>query len=210
MNVHQTALKLNYIQFPTVITIIFLFSSVLVGEIAYDLSRTNNAKISVTIITPASSIRSTKNDSGEVLSWVNLILARPLFNTDRRPSNPGGALPAKTALPRLAGVIVTPFGRQAIFATSPEGKSIAVPEGKKMGIYTITHIEAGAVTVSESHSIHQISLSFAADSNDDEKNNNKTSLDDTNHQTYSSKATSTIYDPIRDLPMILVPPTHRR
>jgi hypothetical protein len=78
--------------------------------------------------------------------WVATALARPLFSPDRRPaavaaSAVGASLPG---LPRLAGIVVGPFGRSAIFAVDG-GKPIVVPEGGQIAAYTVTSIQAAEV-----------------------------------------------------------------
>jgi hypothetical protein len=82
--------------------------------------------------------------------WAATILARPLFNRDRRPvANPGDNAPQTTkGLPRLAGILVSPLGRTAIFAASDGGKPIAVPEGGRLGELIVQAIEFGQVTMS--------------------------------------------------------------
>jgi hypothetical protein len=83
--------------------------------------------------------------------WVTTSLARPLFSRDRKPTpveaKTGGGT-TLTALPRLTGVVIGPFGRTAIFAGSDSSKPIAVSQGKTLGAYTILAVEPGRVTVS--------------------------------------------------------------
>ena len=75
------------------------------------------------------------------------MLARPLFSPDRRPAADavtvasGRTVPG---LPRLAGILVGPFGRSAIFATNG-AKPIVVQEGGRVADYTIKSIEATQV-----------------------------------------------------------------
>ncbi|MGC1408981.1 MAG: hypothetical protein WA864_08590 [Acetobacteraceae bacterium] len=79
--------------------------------------------------------------------WVAITLARPLFSPDRRPTADavtvasGRTVPG---LPRLAGILVGPFGRSAIFATNG-AKPIVVQEGGRVAAYTIKSIEATQV-----------------------------------------------------------------
>ena len=78
---------------------------------------------------------------------LRLLLARPLFSPDRRPTADavtvasGRTVPG---LPRLAGILVGPFGRSAIFATNG-AKPIVVQEGGRVAAYTIKSIEATQV-----------------------------------------------------------------
>jgi hypothetical protein len=84
-------------------------------------------------------------------AWLATALARPLFSRTRKPTPPEakpGSAPALSALPRLTGVIVGPFGRTAIFAGADGAKPVAVAEGKELGPYTVEAIEPGGVRVS--------------------------------------------------------------
>ena len=88
--------------------------------------------------------------SDHTAEWVATILARPLFSPDRRPPSEAPAARASGApagLPRLAGVVVGPFGRSAIFV--PEGsKPMVVTEGGRVDAWTVRSIEVGTVQVS--------------------------------------------------------------
>jgi hypothetical protein len=81
--------------------------------------------------------------------WVATILARPLFSRGRRPlATPGetGALPTKE-LPRLAGILVSPLGKAAIFAAADGGKPMVVVEGGHLGRFIVKSIDIGQVTM---------------------------------------------------------------
>lgn len=82
------------------------------------------------------------------------ILARPLLHPSRRPPVPAGAAaavagPAGAELPRLAGVLIGPAGRRAIFAPAA-GKPLVLAEGQSLGRYTIRSIAAGGVVLAGS------------------------------------------------------------
>jgi hypothetical protein len=80
---------------------------------------------------------------------IDTILARPLFTPGRRPPSQPHAEPApttKAALPRLAGVLVSPAGKAAIFAGG-DTKPVVVHEGGRLGAYTVQSIEPGRVTL---------------------------------------------------------------
>ncbi|HJS85532.1 MAG TPA: hypothetical protein VJ779_08725 [Acetobacteraceae bacterium] len=80
--------------------------------------------------------------------WVATILARPLFSPTRRPPAPSAG-PAKPAaeMPRLAGVLVSEAGSEAIFAQAGQKPSV-VRAGDRIGPYLVTSISAGEVTLS--------------------------------------------------------------
>lgn len=79
--------------------------------------------------------------------WLSTALARPLFTPDRRP--PAAAVPiaASADIPRLSGILVTPFGRSAIFAPPNSSKPMVVTEGTVLGPYTVKAITPDEVTV---------------------------------------------------------------
>jgi len=80
--------------------------------------------------------------------WAETVLARPLFSPNRRPpATTPGAAPGPVALPRLAGVMVGPFGKLAIFAGTADGKPTVASEGSSLGNYVVEAIEVGQVTV---------------------------------------------------------------
>lgn len=94
-------------------------------------------------------------DPGALASVAATIIARPLFNPDRRPAaNPADPAAARAevaedGLPRLTGVIVGPSGARAIFAGA-NGKSRAAAEGDTVGAFKVRTIGPGLVTVSGS------------------------------------------------------------
>ena len=80
--------------------------------------------------------------------WVTTILTRPLFNPGRRPPAEASVVTGNqlAALPRLSGVLVGPFGRNAIFAPE-DGKPIIVAEGARVAAWTVLAIEANGVEI---------------------------------------------------------------
>jgi hypothetical protein len=80
--------------------------------------------------------------------WVATILARPLFTRDRKPTtdHPAATVALSETLPRLAGIAISPYGRQAIFA-GDDGKPVVVSEGGQVAGYTVRAITAGMVQI---------------------------------------------------------------
>lgn len=90
-----------------------------------------------------------------------IILARPLFSPDRRPPAGSAATPAaRTGLPRLAGVLIDPSGRRAIFADGP--RQSVVTEGGAVGEWRVAAIEAGQVTLRGPDGTLRLHPAFAA------------------------------------------------
>jgi general secretion pathway protein N len=81
--------------------------------------------------------------------FVPLILARPLFALDRRPkAGPAAAAGvAADALPRLAGILIDPPQRHAIFQPSDDGKPLTLVEGDRIAGWQIQRIAADGVTL---------------------------------------------------------------
>lgn len=91
-----------------------------------------------------------RNEPGDqVARQVATILARPLFSPSRRSENaaPVPVHGTAPALPRLAGVMVSPDGKSAIFAGTGGGKPVVIQEGAHIGEYVVGSIDVGTVTI---------------------------------------------------------------
>ena len=77
------------------------------------------------------------------------ILARPLFNANRRPPAAAGDTSAASGLPRLSGILVRGDFRRAVFETEGGGKPVVIGAGGRVGPYVVRTIAATAVTVFE-------------------------------------------------------------
>lgn len=80
---------------------------------------------------------------------VERMLARPLFNQNRRPlaDTSGMIAQAPKTLPRLTGVVVSPAGGFAIFTNIEGGKPIVVRQGDQLGAAVVEAVGAGQVTL---------------------------------------------------------------
>jgi len=91
------------------------------------------------------------------------MLARPLFSPTRRPAaarpSPPPPSPPAEAIPRLAGIVIGPSGRKAIFAEAA-GPARSVGEGGRIGRFTVTMIRPGQVTVTSSEGDRVLRPSF--------------------------------------------------
>ncbi len=107
--------------------------------------------------------RSASPDPNQVARWAATVLARPLFSPGRRPpaaaAAPGAVAPS---LPRVAGIMVTPAGRRAIFAEKG-AKPLVLGEGGQVGGFTVQSIRAGQVTVRGPEGVRVLSPTFDPD-----------------------------------------------
>jgi hypothetical protein len=86
----------------------------------------------------------------DVETWKAASLVRPLFSRGRRPPAESRQVVAATlpvAAPRLTGVLVGPFGANAVFMVGGSDKPVTVQEGDQVGAYRIRRITPGEVLV---------------------------------------------------------------
>ena len=121
------------------------------------------------MLSPAASLtvvpagHATGPNPDQVARWTATSLARPLFAPGRRPptqataaAKPGTLAPD---LPRIAGTMVTPAGRRAIFAAKGD-KPLVVGEGAQVGAFTVQSIKAGQVTLLGPEGVRVLSPTF--------------------------------------------------
>jgi hypothetical protein len=84
------------------------------------------------------------------------ILARPLFSAGRHPAAAVSPLP-----PRLAGTLIAPSGKRALFA-GDTGRDVysVVAEGDRLGDWTVRAIDAGTVTVTGPNGVRALRVNF--------------------------------------------------
>jgi hypothetical protein len=103
----------------------------------------------------------TETASDQARRWETAILARPLFNPDRRPIAQAMAGSGEAAgLPRLSGIMITPVGRHAIFTSMSGGKPVVVTEGGSVGGYLVEAISPGNVVLAGSDGRHNLRPTF--------------------------------------------------
>jgi hypothetical protein len=79
--------------------------------------------------------------------WANTILARPIFNPDRRPAaQADSSSDAAEPLPRLTAIIIAAGVSRAVFST-PGAKPIMVGQGGAVGGYQLKEIKADSVSL---------------------------------------------------------------
>jgi len=96
---------------------------------------------------PASATNESEPKDTEDLA--DTVLGRPLFTVGRRPpkSSGGGHVVANTGLPRLAGIMITPAGKWAIFAPDGGGKQLVLSQGGALDDATVRTIQRDRVVV---------------------------------------------------------------
>jgi hypothetical protein len=88
-------------------------------------------------------VQATATDaSNQRESWLNEILARPLFSPERRPVEIG-----VRGLPRLTGIIVSGTENLAIFAGPANGPSVIAQAGGRIGAYEVRSVADQGVTL---------------------------------------------------------------
>lgn len=93
--------------------------------------------------------------------WAEAILARPLFNRDRRPpSGPAAVAAAPQGMPRLAGIVVNGADRSAILVPAEGGKPVVAREGGQVGGLVVQAIQAGRVTLAGPGGTHILRPSY--------------------------------------------------
>lgn len=84
----------------------------------------------------------------DAASLLPVILARPLFATDRRPkAGPAPIGAPSDDMPRLSGIMIDRTERHAIFQPSGDGKSVSVVEGDQIAGWQVQHIAIDGVTL---------------------------------------------------------------
>ena len=103
------------------------------------------------------------DESGAQGQWVATLLARPPFSPDRRPTASAVADPRSVAgVPRLAGILISPNRKLAIFATDGAAKPLTALEGDAVGRYRVLSIEVGEVILHSSDGTHVLHLNLGA------------------------------------------------
>jgi general secretion pathway protein N len=78
--------------------------------------------------------------------WADTILARPIFNPDRRPAAQADSSDAAEPLPRLTAIIIVAGVSRAVFSALG-AKPILVGQGGAVGGYQLKEIKADSVSL---------------------------------------------------------------
>ncbi|MCB8883162.1 hypothetical protein ACELLULO517_23135 [Acidisoma cellulosilytica] len=92
--------------------------------------------------------------------WIEISLARPLFEPDRRPPAAAAGV-VSNDMPRLTGIIITPTARSAIFVAAAGGRAIVVMQGARINDFVVRSIDEDKVTLVTSTGIRIVRPSFA-------------------------------------------------
>lgn len=100
-----------------------------------------------TLADPAAKLKAGQHDAAHL----DEILARPLFTASRRPPAGGdraaGSAATAALKGRLAGIVVSPAGSEALFVESGKTKAVSVREGESFEGWTVERIEPEHVMV---------------------------------------------------------------
>lgn len=119
-------------------------SGVIAFEVA-DLPTHAVARSGSVRVTPVISHTAVPTGENDIDSERAVVLARPIFNPDRKPV---GAGPKGTAgLSRLSGIVVTGSRRIAIFAAPAGEHPVVAAEGSHVDAYEVKAISDSGVTV---------------------------------------------------------------
>jgi hypothetical protein len=124
-----------------------LLACVTVAEWLPGAARTVPVPVARTSHTPTQSAPA--DDLPDTDELADAVIARPIFTIGRRPPKvvPADHQAGGASLPRLAGIMITPGGRRAIFM--PEGtKPLVLAEGATVGDHTINRIAKDRVYLS--------------------------------------------------------------
>jgi hypothetical protein len=98
--------------------------------------------------------------AAEAGTWMGLILARPLFRTDRRPLAAVAQANADMTLPRLTAIVITAAGRNAIFIGA-DGSASVLAVGGHTGPFEVQDIASDSVRVTGPTGLVTIHPQFA-------------------------------------------------
>jgi hypothetical protein len=84
-------------------------------------------------------------------AWADIILARPLFEPDRRPRHSPSFAVAEQDMPRLAGIIESSEETLAIFQPNRDAKSVIARVGEAVGGWQITTITTDEVNLRQAN-----------------------------------------------------------
>jgi hypothetical protein len=137
-----------------IVAMTLIWSTLLAGCVGFTLAilwQVTGDPVGSVAIAPAISPGKPVDITDRSASWVAEAMARPLFSPTRRPP-PRPTASTQTAATanggaRLTGIVISPAGRQAIFAPVDGGKSIVLSEGGHLGDETIEAIRPDAITL---------------------------------------------------------------
>ena len=94
------------------------------------------------------------------------LLERPVFSPTRRPSDsgpaPAEAVPARPEPPRLTGIVMTPAGRRAIFASAAaDGHGVVVSVGGTVGPWVVQAIGIADVQLTRADERRTVRVAYS-------------------------------------------------
>jgi hypothetical protein len=131
-------------------------AALLAGGVALELAGGLDDATAVPDVAPTSVATAATEGADQVDAWSQTILDRPLFAPSRRP--PQEEVPVETVeapeveapppvIPRLAGIIVGPQSRRALFQPADGGKPLSLGEGDEIAGWVIEAIAVDGVRI---------------------------------------------------------------
>ncbi len=121
--------------------------AVLAGLVAFEWIGGASEPARLAAPRPHAAAQPQEAETRETSDWAAAILQRPLFSASRKPvrTAKAGGIGANPAMPRLAGIMITPEGRRAIFASIGVSKPLVLAEGGSVNDVVIRAIQPDRV-----------------------------------------------------------------
>jgi hypothetical protein len=150
---------------------LFALMAVLAGLLGWECLPAQGDDPSVVLPASVPPVIAPEVVAAPVANWVDAVLARPLFATDRRPKLLASSVAASRAgvaevLPRLAGTVRSDYGLMAIFAlagTAPNAGQTPVVVGRDgiVAAWTVVDIIDGGATLERDGRVVTLRLSYS-------------------------------------------------
>lgn len=124
-----------------------LVSCLLAGSVAAEVAYRPNGDRPIAddrpqLVVPETA-KPSERESGSIARSLSVVLARPLFAADRKPT--GGVVATDPSMPRLAGIIAVPAGGVAIFQPAGNSTPIVAHCGDMVGGWEVRKVAASSV-----------------------------------------------------------------
>ena len=143
--------------------VMLALTALLVGEVWGDRRETAVQPARAVLKAPATATQPAAAALDASDDWAATALERPIFNPDRKPKAEAASTvsPGEAVLPRLAGVLISPTQRRAMFMPVA-GRPVTLAEGQQIAGYTVHAISAGRVVLQGPDGSEEVRPSFGA------------------------------------------------